>query len=240
MTQPRPHSRLRPAAAAAALALALLAIAGCGSNSSSDNGVAAKSPTEIVNASKAAAESASAVHVSGSTVTGGVPITLDLTLVKGQGGKGRISQNGLSFELIQVNGTAYISGSSEFYKHFAGAAAAQLLQGKWLKAPSTSGSFATLGSLTDLQKLVSAALAQHGTLTKGAKTTVEGHSAIAVTDSSQGGSLYVATTGKPYPIQISKSGAGGGKITFTEWDKPVTIAAPTNAVDINELQHAGH
>jgi len=173
-------------------------------------------------------------------VSGGAPITLDLHLVAGKGGKGKISENGLSFELVQLNGTAYISGSSEFYKHFAGPAAAQLLQGKWLKASSTSGSLATLASLTDLQKLISAALAQHGTLTKGAKTTISGQPAIAITDTTQDGSLYVATTGQPFPIQISKSGAGGGKITFAEWNQPVTITAPANAVDINELQHSGH
>jgi hypothetical protein len=226
------------------LALTAAAIAGCGSSGSSsdssDNGVAAKTPTEILSASKTAAEGASALHVAGSMVSGGAPITLDLHLVAGKGGKGTISQNGLSFQLVQLNGTAYISGSSDFYKHFAGPAAAQLLQGKWLKASSTSGSLATLASLTDLQKLISAALAQHGTLTKGAKTTIAGQPAITVTDTTQDGSLFVATTGKPYPLQISKSGAGGGKITFDEWDQPVTITAPANAVDISELQHAGH
>lgn len=234
--------RLLPTVVCVVLALAVAAIAGCGSSgsSSSENGVAAKSPTEILSASKTAAQGASAVHVSGSLVSGGSPITLDLNLVEGKGGKGKISENGLSFELIQLNGTAYISGSSEFYKHFAGPAAAQLLQGKWLKASATSGSLSTLASLTDLQKLISAALAQHGTLTKGSKTTISGQPAIPVTDTTQGGSLYVATTGEPFPLQISKSGSGGGKITFDEWNKPVTITAPANAVDINELQHAGH
>lgn len=232
--------RFRLLAAAALAMLILVAIAGCGSSGgSSENGVAAKSPTEIVAASKAAADGASAVHVSGSLVSGGVPITLDLNLVAGKGGKGRISQNGLSFELIQVDGNAYISGSTEFYKHFAGPAAAQLLQGKWLEAPATTGNFATLGSLTDLGKLVDAALAQHGTLTKGAKTTVSGQPVVTITDATQGGNLYVATTGQPYPIKISKSGSGGGAIAFSEWNQPVTLTAPKNAISLSALQHAG-
>jgi hypothetical protein len=221
------------------LALSIGSVSGCGSSSSSDNGVASKSATEILTASKDAAASASAVHVSGSLVSGGAPITLDLTLVSGKGGKGRISENGLSFELIQVDGNAYISGSNEFYEHFAGAAAARLLQGKWLEAPATTGSFATLGSLTNMQKLLETALVQSGTLTKGATTTVSGQSVVPITDSTQSGTLYVATTGKPYPVQISKSGAGGGSISFTGWDQPVTIAAPANAISLSELQHAG-
>jgi hypothetical protein len=225
-----------------ALALiAALAVAGCGSSGgSSENGVAAKSPTEIVAASKAAAASASAVHVSGSIISEGAPITLDLSLVEGQGGKGRVSENGLSFELIQVGGYAYISGSAEFYKHFAGSAAAQLLQGKWLKASATSGSLASIASLTNLHKLLEAALAKPGgALSKGSTTTIEGQKAISVNDTKGGGVLYVATTGQPYPIQISKTGAGGGKIVFSEWNKPITLTAPSPAVDINQLQ-AGH
>jgi hypothetical protein len=215
-------------------------IAGCGSSGSSENGVAAKAPNEIVSTSKAAAESASAVHVTGSIVSGGVPITIDLSLVEGKGGKGKISQNGLSFQLIQVGGYAYISGSSEFYKHFAGPAAAQLLQGKWLKAPATTGSLASLASLTNLHRLLEAALAKPGsTLSKGSTTTVEGQRVVPVTDTRAGGTLYVATTGQPYPIQISKDGAGGGKIVFSEWNRPTTLAAPANAVDLSELQHAG-
>jgi hypothetical protein len=234
--------RLLPAKALALPALVAVGaiVAGCGSSGgSSENGVAAKSPTEILAATKAAADSAGAVHVSGSMVAGGAPITLDLNLVAGKGGKGRISENGLSFELVQVGGTAYISGSSDFYKHFAGPAAAQLLQGKWLKASATTGSLATLASLTDLHKLTDAALGQHGTLAKGAKTTISGQPVIAVTDSTQSGSLYVATTGQPYPVQISKSGAGGGSITFDSWNQPVTITAPTNAISLSELQHTG-
>lgn len=215
-------------------------IVGCGSSGGSENGVAAKSPSDIVTASKAAAESASAVHVTGSIVSGGAPITIDLSLVEGKGGKGQISENGLSFQLIQVGGYAYISGSSEFYKHFAGPAAAQLLQGKWLKAPATTGSLASLASLTNLHRLLEAALAKpDSTLSKGSTTTVEGQRVVPVTDTKVGGTLYVATTGQPYPIQISKGGAGGGKIVFSEWNKPATLTAPANAVDLSELQHAG-
>ncbi len=107
------------------------------------------------------------MHVAGSIVSGSSPITLDLELVAGKGGRGQISENGLSFNLIQVDGTAYISGSPAFYSHFGGPAAAQLLEGKWLKAPASSGSFSTLGSLTNLNQLLSTLLAEPGTLAKG-------------------------------------------------------------------------
>lgn len=213
----------------------MTAIAGCGG--SSGNGVASKSPSEIVAAAKAAADGASAVHVSGSTVTGSAPIDLDLSLVAGKGGRGRISENGLSFELIEIDGTTYISGSSAFYSHFAGAAAAQLLQGKWLKAPSTNSSFAGISSLTELRRLLDAALATSSkTLTSAGSGTVNGQAVVGVRDTSQNAILYVATSGTAFPVEIAKSGTGGGTIAFSEWNKPVTLTAPANAVDIEQLQ----
>jgi hypothetical protein len=221
------------------LAATLTALAGCG-GSSSGNGVAAKSPSEIIAAAKSAADGAHTVHVSGSTVTAGTPITLDLSLVAGKGGRGRIAENGLSFELIELEGTIYIKGSAAFYKHFAGAAAAQLLQGKWLKAPATSASFAGLSSLIELHKLLDAALASSDkTLMSTGTRTVKGQAVVGVKDTAQGETIYVATTGKPYPVAATKSGASGGTIAFAEWDKPVTLTAPTNAVDIEQLQHGG-
>ncbi len=113
-------------------------------------------------------------------MTAGTPITLDLSLVAGKGGRGRISENGLSFELVELEGTIYIKGSAAFYKHFAGAAAAQLLQGKWLKAPATSASFAGLSSLTELRKLLDAALASSNKALVAAGTrTVQGQAVWA-------------------------------------------------------------
>jgi hypothetical protein len=222
--------------------LATIAVAGCGSSSSdsSDNGVAAKSPTQILAATKAAAASASSVHVAGALVSGGVPLTLDLTVVAGKGGQGRISENGLSFEVIAVNGNAYISGSPSFYTHFAGASAAKLLEGKWLEGSTHTGNFASLSPLTDMNQLLTSALATRGgKLGKGAKTSIEGQPAIPITEATQG-TLYVATTGKPYPIEITKSGAGGGTVAFNKWNQPVKLEAPKNVVNLSELQSGGH
>jgi hypothetical protein len=231
----RPRPRLL---ATVLVALAAAVSGGCGSGSSG-NGVASKTPTEIVAATKAAADSASSVHVSGSIVSGGTPITLDMHLLQGKGGSGQISESGLSFELIEAEGTVYIKGSPAFYRHFAGGAAALLLQGKWLKAPAGNSSFASLSSLTELRKLLDSALTNHGALVKGPTTTVEGQQVIGVTDTSEGATLYVATTGKPYPVAIIKSGASGGKVTFDKWNEPVSLTAPANAVDITKLQ-SGH
>jgi hypothetical protein len=232
--------RLLLPACAALLVLVAIALGGCGSSGdSSSNGIASETPTEILAAATAAADSASSVHVSGSIVSGGSPITLDLELVSGKGGRGQISEGGLSFNLIQVDDTAYISGSPAFYSHFGGPAAAQLLEGKWLKAPASSGSFSSLGSLTDLNQLLNTALSDHGALSKGPTTTIDGQPVLSVSDASHGGNLYVATTGKPYPIEISKAGKTGGTISFSDWNAPVTLTAPKDAIDLSQLESRG-
>jgi hypothetical protein len=240
----RLRSSQKRLAVLALAALLIAALAGCGGSSSSSssasgNGIADKSPTDILAATKVASDAATTVHVSGSIVSDGSPITLDMNLLAGKGGRGQLSESGLSFELIQVGKTVYIKGSPAFYKHIGGTAAAQLLDGKWLKAPASDSDFASLSQLTDLRQLVDQTLASHGSLTKAGTSTIAGQKVVGVTDKTKGGTLYIAATGQPYPVEITKAGSGGGKITFDRWNKTVTLAAPANAIDVAQLQAAG-
>src|ERR1700687_2846669 len=99
--------RARPSALALIVIAALLV--GCGS-SRSGNAVAAKSPADMVVATRAAADAAKSAHVAGSIVSGGQPVTLDLNLVAGKGGRGQLSESGLGFELGAVGGTGCNQG----------------------------------------------------------------------------------------------------------------------------------
>jgi hypothetical protein len=220
----------------AALVAAVVAACG-GSSGSSDNGVASKSPQDIVSAATKAINGVQAVHVSGSMVSGSAPITLDLNLVSGKGAKGQMSQNGKSFQLMSDGQWVYINAGPAFWRQIGGTAAAQLLQGKWLKAPANSGNFASLAQLTDVHKLLSTLVDNHGAqLTKGSATTVHGQKVIAVRDTTNHGTLYVATTGKAYPVQVSKSGTGGGSITFDRFNESVSLTPPSNAIDVSSLK----
>jgi hypothetical protein len=232
------HRLSRPPAALAGLLPVVVALAACG-GSASRNDIATRTAEEILAATKLAAEGARAVHVSGSIANGGRPVGLDVNLLAGRGARGRLSENGLSFELIQTGGSVYIKGSPAFYRHVGGAAAAQLLQGRWLKAPASSPEFASLSSLTDLRRLVDTALSTPGGVAKSGTATVNGKRAVVLTSPSKGGTLFVARTGRPYPIQITKQGANGGSISFDRWDQPVALTAPADALDITQLQ-AGH
>src|SRR5206468_2102457 len=125
-----------------------------------------------------------------------------LHLVAGKGGEGRMTTNGLAFDIIRIDGSAYFKGDASFWRQFGGAAAATLFKGRWLKAPAASGRLASLTPLTDIRQLFGAIFTSHGTLAVGKETTIDGRPAIAIVDTTQGGTLYVATTGKPYPVAL--------------------------------------
>jgi hypothetical protein len=220
------------------LMLGAVALAGCGS-SSAGNGLASSPPAEIIARARAAADSASSVYISGTLVSKGVPVSLEMELLAGKGGRGRVAQNGLSFELVQVGGIVYIDGSAAFYRHIGGSAAAQILQGRWLKAPAAAAAFAPIAALTDLGNLIGSALASRGPLTNAGVTTLHGQKAIAIDDVSQGGTVYIAATGKPYPLEVVKDGGRGGAVVFDRWNEPVTLVAPADAIDVTKL-HSLH
>lgn len=227
--------RCRIAASAACSLLVACVISACGGGSSSGNGVAAKSPNQIVSAALSAIDGAKSAHIAGKVVSGNSTITLNLHLASGRGGKGTMSEGGLGFQIEVIGPVVYIDGSPGFWRRFGGAAAAQLFQGKWLKAPAT-GQFASLAQLSNLHSLLSTVLTTHGALTKTGTSTINGQSAVGIRDTTQGGTLYVATTGKPYPLEILKNGGQGGRIVLDSFDKPVSLTPPAGAIDISKFK----
>jgi hypothetical protein len=221
-----------------ALTLAL-ALAGCAGSSARDNGVASRTPAQIVALATSAAVGAASVHVAGSIVGEGKPISLNMELDAQKGGQGRVTLGDLSIELVNVDRAVYIKTGAAFYSRFAGHAAARALRGRWLRGSNTVGPLASFTSLTNLRKLLSGTLAGHGALSRAASTTVEGRQAVAVSDAAGNGTLYVASTGTPYPLEIVKRGANGGKLVFNKWNQPVSLAVPPNPIDISQLQRRG-
>lgn len=207
------------------------ATTGGASGTAASNGVAGRPPQRIVAAATHAINGVRSVQVAGSVVENGIPVRLDLHLSAPSGGEGEVSENGLAFRLISTGKVLYIQGSSAFWTHFGGARAAKLFRGKWLKVPN-AGQFATLGTLATIPGAVNQLLAQHGTLVRAGRTTIDGRPAVGVADRTQGGTLFVATTGQPYPLEILKRGRNGGSVKFTDFNQPVTITPPAHAISL--------
>jgi hypothetical protein len=242
---PRRRTSLTGAAVALLLAATFAACGGSDSSSDSsssssaststqttaaDNGVADKSADEILADATAAAKAASAVHIAGGV--GGVE--LDLTLVRGEGARGTIAQGANEFEIVSVGDAVYLKGSPDFYRQIGGEAAVTLLGDRWLRVPAGGADFGSFAQLTDMGKLLDQALAPEGsTVSKGEVEDAGGQPAVPLT--SDRGTLFVAATGEPYPLQIVQT-RGSGRITFDGWDEDVELTAPSDAVDVSELQ----
>lgn len=202
----------------------------------SANGVAQKSPRQILNAAVNAANSAKSVRVQGTLKDGTQPITLDLSLVSGKGASGTIAEGPASFKLVETSNRFYMQPNPAFLKKFTHSdAGAKLLEGKWLSGSSTGSQFRAFAQLTSIKTLMQGLVKGHLSLTKGGTSTVDGQPAVAIHDTVQGGTLYVATTGQPYPLQVSQSGSMTGKISFTQYNQPLSVVAPKNSISIDQL-----
>jgi hypothetical protein len=215
-----------------ALLLATAALAGCGGSRSSGEG--SKSASAILADARHAALAAKSVRIVGAVRNAGQVISLDLSVAQGSGG-GTVMLDGSKVDVVRVGDTTYIRADAALYRRLGtGAAAGRRLAGKWVKVPTTTQNFAQLVSLTDLYAFLTQSLNTKGKVTKGAVKTVEGQEAIELR-SRHGGSLYVATSGKPYPIEFTSQVAPKGTLTLSEWNSAKTPAAPPHALDIGAL-----
>lgn len=217
--------------------LGVLLIGGCGSSGASSNGVAAKAPAQIVAAAQAVAARAAAVHVAGSILGEGKPISLNMELLPAKGATGELALAGLQLQLTELDGLIFVRGNARFMRELVGARAARALHGRWLES-LTRGPLSWLTQLTHIRTLIAAALARHGALSRGPLATIDGRRAIAVRDVSSHSTLYVAATGTPYPLEITSGGRRRGRIVFDRWNMQVTLAPPLDTVALNSLQGA--
>ena len=220
--------------AAAALVFGVLG-AGCGGTSGrADNGISKETPAQIIAELQAAVATATSVHVVGAGAAGGASLALDLQLVAGRGGSGRIAYNGLTIRIVRIGPKLYFKAGEAFLRQYAGAAA-PLLANRWFVVSASHAGFASFGQLTDIVTLTGHILASHGTLAKGETTTIRGQPALAIIDTTGGATLYVATTGPAYPLELRPETGKTGLISFTDWDTPVSLTAPRDPVDYAKL-----
>lgn len=199
-----------------------------------DNGVAELSADEILAKATEAAKGATAVRVSGAMEE----LELDISLVKGRGATGSITQDGAKAEIIVVDDEIFLKGDEAFYQSLGGDAIVRLLGDKWLKVPAGGEGFESFEQITDMDALLGQALKPEGeTLTKGEVTDLDGTPAVPLRTDRRKGTLYIATEGEPFPLKIIGDG-DRGEITFDGWNEPAELVAPTDVIDVAELERA--
>lgn len=210
-------------------------LAGCGGGAKS-NGIDKLGADAALAKVKAAVADVHSVHVKGTINQSGQPLALEV-VVGPDSAEGSITVAGGTMDLRLVDGITYFRGDAKVFAAFgANAAQASVAAGRWIKDTGTSGPAAGFAVFLNRKQLFDNALTPQGTVSTGGSATVNGQKALILIDnSSQGGKLYVASTGAALPLRIARTGDNGGRIDFTDYNADVNVVAPSGAIDISQL-----
>lgn len=203
------------------------------------SGEASKPAAQVLRDAVQAANGASSMHMSGQVSSSGQTIGLDLAIANGKGVNGSMTFGGAKVDIVVAGKEGYLRGSSKFWNQFSQASGlAQLLSDKWLKFPTSNAQFGSLTDMASAKGLFQQLESSHGKLVNKGLTTYHGQSVVAIYNSTEKGTLYVAATGTPYPVALVGTGSLG-TVTFDKWNEPVTVTAPSGALDFSQLGSGG-
>ena len=224
-------TRLSVSSVGPVVAVVAVALTGCGlsasDNHASDNGVASKSPTEVLAATQHAVQGAESVHVTTDTAQGRLKLSLDVAMTT-DGSGGTIDLLGLKAELVRAGDTLYIRGEPALYKQLG--IKRSIPEDTWVAVPAAHAK--QLSAILELRAEVSRLLTTTSTVTVGGRTTVAGEPALELHSAGKlyKGTLYVKTTGQPYPIKLEKQGTEAGETNFSGWDSTSPPPTPTKTI----------
>ncbi|MER6688350.1 hypothetical protein [Streptomyces minutiscleroticus] len=213
-------------------------LTGCGGGEDPDagtNGVGKLSPAKIHAKTKAAAEGASTVRLSGAVISDKRTYKLDMRL-REDGGSGSVTSKGSTFRLLRVGEQLYIKADAGFWSHAddadgggsaSDAGAAEKLQGKYVKVPQGDPAYQQLSVFTDKDTLLDGLLSLHGEVTTDGRHEQNGVRTVRLTgDKGSGGTLDVSLEGRPYPLTLTRAG-GAGTLRMTDWNKDFALEEPS-------------
>ena len=194
------------------------------------NGEAAKTGKQVAADAADALASASAVHMVGTGVYEGKPMTMDLHL-QGTDVSGSVTMAGQPLGLLSAGGKTYMQATAAFWKsQQVPSSIAKKLDGRWVLVPADAGSpFEEFSAPKLADQLRQADSGQ--TVTKG---SYQGADVVVITES-DGSTTQVAGTGTPYPLHVEDKGTEPGTLTFSDYGIVVPITAPPSALDLSTL-----
>jgi hypothetical protein len=235
---------------ASVLAVAIaLSAAACSSIGSSTSGATSLSgiPDQIVQKAVNDLKAAASLHISGSVVSSGTNVTIDLTDVARRGCKGTIaldsgasrSSTGTALtgtaDLVEVNSTVYMKLDESIFKNLS--LPSSLFKsdviGKYIEVTSRS-ELANFAQLCDASTLASGFDKEVTGFVKDGTATIKGQATEAFKQSTHAGSgiVYISDPSTPEIVRL-QGPASEGQINFTNYNAPVTITAPPTSDVIN-------
>jgi len=155
-----------------------------------------------------------------------------------------LTSQGNHIQIIQIGDTVYFKAPLSLFLQKLPASqrsqVAAVLRGKWIKEPASSPEVAQFKDLTDRATFVKGITATKTTpnFTADGSKTVNGVATTELKDAANGLTLFVASSGTPFPMEVDKTGGSdGGSITFDAWNQPFTAQAPpaSDVVDASQL-----
>lgn len=219
------------AGAVCALVLAGTGLTGCSEDPDEGTNGVGKLPAQQIQAkTRAAAGSAHALRLAGNVVTSGRTYRLDMRL-SADGGSGSVTAEGTTFQLLRIGEKLYLKADAGFWAQEDGKgddtdAAADKLDGKYVKVPSGDPAYKKFSGFTDKDVLLDGLLTLHGSLDTDGHHEQAGTRTIRITgDKGDGGTLDVSLEGQPYPLRLARAG-GAGTLTFSAWGKDFPLTEP--------------
>ncbi|MFF2212410.1 hypothetical protein [Streptomyces antibioticus] len=229
-----PQSRTRRAALVSAVCALAVGLGATGCSEDPDagtNGVGKLPAKEIQARTQKAAGSVDTVRLSGTVVTSGKTYKLDMRL-KADGGSGSVTAEGSTFHLLKVDDQLFLKADAAFWKHEDGKpgaadkAAADKLDGKYVKVPTGDPSYKKFSGFTDKDLLLEGLLTLHGAVRTDGHHEQSGVRTIRITgDGGDGGTLDVSLEGEPYPLRLVRGG-GAGTLSFSSWGEDFALREP--------------
>ena len=198
----------------------------------SSSGLASETPAQIMRAAQTAVKSVSGYEMSGTGNFGNGVTSIDFK-VHGADIAGTAVMNGSTLDMDQVGGNFYFKAPAAFWTaEGAPSAVSSELAGVWVEIPagsSSSSDFTSFSSLADVSSL----LQTTDTLAPGGTGTIDGQSVVFVKDTTNPGSIAIATSGPAYPVRATVTGSSeSGSITFSNWNGVPALSPPPNPLTI--------
>lgn len=214
--------------------VAALAVAVMGAGRGAGSSEAGKSPKQIAKDAYHAAANARSVRLNGSVTTNGQQLGLDLSIRQGKAVSGSLTLQGDPVNIVVIGSQVYFSASAAYYQSQGeSATVATELNDKWVKLPKSQAK--DFSKFESLKELLGDLGHPKGELSKAGTSTVEGM-AVVLVKSSKGGTVAVASHGTPFPLQLLAGSAGTGSLTFSGWNRPVTIKKPGSFIDLSKTK----
>jgi hypothetical protein len=195
------------------------------------NGVETLGPKRVLDRAGRAAMNARSVRIVGS----GPDASLDLVVTE-DSGDGTRTAGEVTLRTRVADGNIYIRADESYWTEAFNKKKAARIGDKWVVGDLDNPRLKTFKRTSTMKPLIRQFLRTAGEAEVGEVGGVRGQPAVPVT--SESGTLWIATTGKPYPLLLSSPAADqSSEVTFRKWDKKVVIKAPPrkNTISLADL-----